>query len=262
MAGTAGRPKSPDRLFELLRGDVTYLAAAATREQKAALTGQDPRKYADSEWADTDEARQRENERQRNARTRPRWVDVGDSSCDWHLIGSDELGCVTGPAARTPAESPQSPDALRRARRRSLGEQDSTCRASFRCQRRRSVMASCGHPDSSSSHRTCRRTRGQGPRPHPRRTARTVKKVRELGRSAIANRAEGLASAYRGAAGSGSLDHPKRLGGVCGKRSSPRGSTIGLSYDGLACRRTRCGAARVALEDALEDPFERGRIEA
>ena len=40
---------------------------------------------------------------------------------------------MTGPAARTPAESPQSPDALRRARRRSLGEQDSTCRASFRC---------------------------------------------------------------------------------------------------------------------------------
>ena len=33
--------------------------------------------------------------------------------------------------ARTPAESPQPPNALRRARRRSLGEQDSTCRASF-----------------------------------------------------------------------------------------------------------------------------------
>ena len=32
--------------------------------------------------------------------------------------------------ARTPAESPQSPDAPRRARRRSPGEQDSTCRAS------------------------------------------------------------------------------------------------------------------------------------
>jgi len=31
-----------------------------------------------------------------------------------------------GPAARTPADSPQPPDALRRARRRSLGEQDST----------------------------------------------------------------------------------------------------------------------------------------
>jgi hypothetical protein len=42
-------------------------------------------------------------------------------------------GVVTGPAARTPAESSQSPDALWRARRRSLGEQDSTCRASIRC---------------------------------------------------------------------------------------------------------------------------------
>ena len=39
----------------------------------------------------------------------------------------------TGPAARTPAESPQSSDApnLWCARRRSLGEQDSTCRASL-----------------------------------------------------------------------------------------------------------------------------------
>ena len=36
----------------------------------------------------------------------------------------------SGPAARTPAESPRSPDAPRRARRRSPGEQDSTCRAS------------------------------------------------------------------------------------------------------------------------------------
>ena len=34
--------------------------------------------------------------------------------------------------ARTPAESPQPPNAPWRARRRSLGEQDSTCRASFR----------------------------------------------------------------------------------------------------------------------------------
>jgi len=36
----------------------------------------------------------------------------------------------TGPAARTPAESPQPPNALWRARRRSSGEQDSTRRAS------------------------------------------------------------------------------------------------------------------------------------
>ena len=37
----------------------------------------------------------------------------------------------TGPAARTSAD-PQPPDALWRARRRSSGEQDSTCRPSFR----------------------------------------------------------------------------------------------------------------------------------
>jgi hypothetical protein len=40
---------------------------------------------------------------------------------------------LTGPAVRIPAESPQPPNALWRARRRSPGEQDSTCRASFRC---------------------------------------------------------------------------------------------------------------------------------
>jgi hypothetical protein len=38
---------------------------------------------------------------------------------------------LTGPAARTPAESPQSPDAPWRARRRSPGEQDSACGAIF-----------------------------------------------------------------------------------------------------------------------------------
>jgi hypothetical protein len=43
----------------------------------------------------------------------------------------EEYNVQTGPAARTPAESPHSPDALRRARRRSPGEQDSTCGASI-----------------------------------------------------------------------------------------------------------------------------------
>jgi hypothetical protein len=38
---------------------------------------------------------------------------------------------VTGPAARTPAEGPQSPDARQRARRRSPGEQSSTSGASI-----------------------------------------------------------------------------------------------------------------------------------
>jgi hypothetical protein len=38
---------------------------------------------------------------------------------------------VTGPAARTPAERPQSPDARQRARRRSLGKQSSTSGASM-----------------------------------------------------------------------------------------------------------------------------------
>jgi len=36
----------------------------------------------------------------------------------------------------------------------------------------------------------------------------------------------GIAWGYRGAAGAGSLDHPERLGGVCGKLSSPRGSAM------------------------------------
>jgi hypothetical protein len=40
---------------------------------------------------------------------------------------------VTGPVARTPADSPKAADALRRARRMSLGEQSSTCRASTFC---------------------------------------------------------------------------------------------------------------------------------
>jgi hypothetical protein len=56
---------------------VAYLAAAATPEQKAALTGQDPRKHADSGWADTDEGRQRENERRQQARMRSLWVEQG-----------------------------------------------------------------------------------------------------------------------------------------------------------------------------------------
>ena len=60
--------------------------------------------------------------------TRP--GDVGPSVIRVAVSAAMGVGCVTGPAARTPAESPQSPDALRRARRRSLGEQDSTCRAS------------------------------------------------------------------------------------------------------------------------------------
>ena len=47
----------------------------------------------------------------------------------------------------------------------------------------------------------------------------------DAARAVLRARDEGVASANRGAAGSGSLDHPKRLGGVCGKRSSPRGST-------------------------------------
>ncbi len=38
---------------------------------------------------------------------------------------------ITGPAARTPAEGPQSPDARQRARRRSLGKQSSTSGASI-----------------------------------------------------------------------------------------------------------------------------------
>jgi hypothetical protein len=63
----------PERIFELLRQDVRYLAAAATPEQKAALAGQDPRKHGGSEWADTDEGRQRAHERQRLL---PRWVDA------------------------------------------------------------------------------------------------------------------------------------------------------------------------------------------
>ena len=61
-----------------------------------------------------------------------------------HLGGSSEMASetcakaawrskvpITGPAARTPAEGPQSPDARQRARRRSLGKQSSTSGASI-----------------------------------------------------------------------------------------------------------------------------------
>ena len=57
----------------LIREDFRYLAGAMTPEQKAVITGDDPRKHADSEWADTDEGRQRELERRRSL---PRFVDA------------------------------------------------------------------------------------------------------------------------------------------------------------------------------------------
>ena len=62
-----------------------------------------------------------------------RWLvgDIVPSCIRAAVIAAMGVGCVTGPAARTPAESPQSPDALRRARRRSPGEQDSTAGPAF-----------------------------------------------------------------------------------------------------------------------------------
>jgi len=62
----------PERVYELLREDFRYQGDAMTSDQRAAISGQAPRKHGGSEWADSDEGRQRELER---VRSLPRFVD-------------------------------------------------------------------------------------------------------------------------------------------------------------------------------------------